>query len=73
MEYVVELESTDGILVDCYSDILYASFVFNGKRFTQLYPHGTSNEEIKRDAKLAIKNQSTPIEVDMINPQSTGE
>ncbi len=55
--YEVECKEVGGILVDVYSDILYASFVYKGRRFAQSYRHGTSGYKIAEDAILAINRK----------------
>lgn len=55
MEYVIHSEEVGDILIDVYSDLLYASFVFNGRRYTQGYKLHTADDEIKKDAEDAVR------------------
>ncbi|AUR83755.1 hypothetical protein NVP1039O_56 [Vibrio phage 1.039.O._10N.286.55.A2] len=54
MDYEISSEIVGDILIDVYSDILYASFVYKGKRYTQGYKHGTEESEIRNDAEKAV-------------------
>ena len=54
MDYEINSEIVGDILIDVYSDILYASFVYKGKRYTQGYKHGTEESEIRNDAEKAV-------------------
>lgn len=55
MVYVIHSEVVGDILIDAYSDLLYASFVCKGKRHTQCYKLDASEDEIKKDAEEAVK------------------
>lgn len=55
MEYVIHSEEVGDILIDVYLDLLYASFVFKGKRYTQSYKLHTEDDEIRKDAEEAVR------------------
>ena len=55
MYYVIHSEKVGDILIDAYSDLLYASFVFNGRRYTQGYKLHATDDEIKKDAEEAVR------------------
>lgn len=55
MDYVIHSEIVGDILIDAYSDLLYASFVYKGKRYTQGYALNATEDEIKKDAEEAVK------------------
>lgn len=54
MDYAIHSEIVGDILIDAYSDLLYASFVYKGKRYTQGYRIGATDGEIKNDAEKAV-------------------
>ena len=57
MDYVIHSEIVGDILIDAYSDLLYASFVYKGKRYTQGYSLDASEGEIRTDAEEAAKRE----------------
>ena len=54
MDYVIHSEIVGDILIDSYSDMLYASFVYKGKRYTQGYRLDATESEIRSDAEKAV-------------------
>ncbi|AUR99441.1 hypothetical protein NVP1265O_62 [Vibrio phage 1.265.O._10N.286.52.F6] len=54
MDYVINSEIVGDILIDAYSDMLYASFVYKGKRYTQGYRLDATESEIRSDAEKAV-------------------
>ncbi len=54
MDSVIHSEIVGDILIDAYSDMLYASFVYKGKRYTQGYKLDTTESEIRNDAEKAV-------------------
>ncbi|MDC5718298.1 hypothetical protein [Vibrio europaeus] len=61
-EWVIPFARVEGILVEGYSDSFNASFVYRGKRHTQLYAYGTDSEVVLADANAACDRFDSEIE-----------